>query len=118
MRYVMAVILMAVFSYGEGNTSAPLELKEPKEVKQKPDFIYTRKGWKLKIWYTAKGSRSEGIFGKLYHNGKEVHPKMKNEELLTPLGKLHFITTDLPWGAHGWIFDEGERVVPPSWEEK
>jgi hypothetical protein len=43
---------------------------------------------------------------------------MKNEELQTPLGKLHFITTDLPWGAHGWIFVEGERVVPSSWEEK
>jgi len=115
---MIAVILMAVFSSAQGNISASLELKEPKEVKQKPDFTYTKKGWKLKIWYTAKGSRSEGTFGKLYHKGKEVYPKMKNEVLQTPLGKLHFMSSDLPWGAHGWIFDESERSILPSWEEK
>jgi hypothetical protein len=41
---------MAVFSYGQGNVSVSLQLKEPKEVKQKPDFTYAGKGWKLKIW--------------------------------------------------------------------
>jgi len=39
MKYLIAVILMAVFSYGQGNVSVLLQLKEPKEVKQKPDFL-------------------------------------------------------------------------------
>jgi hypothetical protein len=31
---------MVVFAYAEENTSASLQLQEPKEVKQKPDFMY------------------------------------------------------------------------------
>ncbi len=111
-------LLMAVFANAEGNTSASLQLQEPKEVKQKPDFMYQKKGWELNIWYTAKGSRSEGTFGKLYHNGKEVTPKIKNEELQTPLGTLRYETSNVPWGSHGWVFTDANKVPPPSWQEK
>ncbi len=118
MKYLAAVILVLVFSCAEGNTSAPLPLQVPKEVKQKPDLTYEQEDWELKIWYTGKGSRSEGTFGKLYHDGKEVLPKVKNEEIQTPLGKLHFINTDLPWGAHGWAFTNTDRVPPSSRQTK
>ncbi len=118
MKYLIVAVLMVVVAYAEGNTSEPLQLQEPKEVKQKPDFLYTKKGWALKIWYTAKGSRSEGTFGKLYHNGKEIIPKIKNEELQTPLGTLHYETSNVLWGSHGWVFTDADRVPPPSWQKK
>jgi len=118
MKYLIAAILMVAFAYAEGNISASLQLQEPKEVKQKPDFIYKKKGWELRIWYTLKGSRSEGIFGKLYHNGKEIPPKIKNEELQTPLGTLRYETSNMLWGSHGWIFADADKVPPPSWQEK
>jgi hypothetical protein len=64
MKYLIVAILMVVFACAEENTSASLQAQKPKELKQNPDFTYKSEGWELKIWYTRKGSRSEGIFGK------------------------------------------------------
>jgi len=38
MKYLLAAVLMVIFTYAEGKTSAPLQLQEPKEVKQNPSL--------------------------------------------------------------------------------
>ena len=119
MRYLTLFFCIVLFSFGEVNSSVGKQtIKEPAEVLHKPDFIYKKKGWELKIWYTAKGSRSEGTFGKLYHNGKEVRLEKEGETCQTPFGELHFITSGFLWGAHGWTFTEEDQIPPPSWQEK
>ncbi len=118
MRYLAALLCLTLFSYAEINATVQKNLPEPKEVQHKPNFIYQKEGWELKIWYTAKGSKSEGTFGKLYHKGKELLPEKEGEEIQTPFGKLHFITSCFLWGVHGWAFVEEEKNPPPSWEGK
>ena len=118
MKYLAALLWLTLFAYAEMNATVQKNLPEPKEVQHKPDFIYKKEGWELKIWYTAKGSRSEGTFGKLYHNGKEVLPKKGGEELQTPFGKLYFVISGPLWEAHGWRFSEEDKGPPPSWQEK
>ena len=74
----------------------------PKVIDKAPDKILHKNGWSLKIWVTAKGTRSEGQIAHLYHYGKEVCPKNGNYYLTTPLGKLLYKENRFPWGWHGW----------------
>ncbi len=67
-----------------------------------PDKILQKNSWVLKIWITAKGTRSEGRIGRLYHNKKEVCPKDGEKQINTPLGKLIYQNPQYLWGWHGW----------------
>ncbi len=74
-----------------------------KDVADKPDDVtkYTypdpepdcsrchkKEGWALYINYRLKGTRSEGIDGRLFHNGKEIKGKKIGEALDTSLGRM------------------------------
>ncbi len=74
----------------------------PNEIDAKPDQVLQKDQWVLKVWVTAKGTRSEGHIAHLYHKGKEVCPIKETDELNTPLGKLKYINGSTPWDWHGW----------------
>ncbi len=71
----------------------------PKQIHRKPDKVLSKNGWTLKIWITAKGTRSQGYVSHLYYKGKEICPK---NWLITPFGKLQYKDSKYPWGWHGW----------------
>ncbi len=66
------------------------------------DRILKKDGWELKVWITGKGSRSQGEYSILTHNGEEVCPQKKDEILITPIGIMKYIDSHLVWGWHGW----------------
>ncbi len=79
-----------------------------------PDRILKEEGWVLRIWITAKGTRSEGLHGRLYHEGREICPAEGNATLTTPLGRLHYRVSPMPWGWHGWQPVKRRRTVSPD----
>ncbi len=106
---IATVVLMSTWLYA---ACPPYYHSTPKSA---PDFRYEKSGWVLKIWYVHKGSRSEGKFGVLMHNKKEVCPKRDGDIIDTPLGRLHFKAPKVPWGFRGWSFANGSKNPPPSW---
>jgi hypothetical protein len=56
------------------------------EINKKPEKILQKNGWVLKVWITAKGTRSEGKLSRLYHHGKEIFPQNENKQISTPIG--------------------------------
>jgi len=74
----------------------------PKIIATVPDKVITKNGWTLKIWITAKGTRSEGRVSHLYHNNKEVCPKGNKISIKTSLGVMKYTNPHCLWGWHGW----------------
>lgn len=74
----------------------------PRTVQGAPYKVLRKDGWELKVWVTAKGTRSEGQVSHLYHNGTEVCPVNGKNEMNTPLGRLQYVEGKMPWGWHGW----------------
>jgi len=74
----------------------------PRDLAVKPDKVVSKNGWKLKIWVTAKGTRSEGRIARLYHHGKEICPQGGKEQIVTPIGTLMYQDPKPLWGWHGW----------------
>ena len=74
----------------------------PLKVKGLPDQIIQKDDWVLKIWVTAKGTRSQGHVSHLYHNGKEICPRNGINKIDTPLGKLQYVKGKMPWNWRGW----------------
>jgi len=93
-RVVMACVLgMAVSAYA----ACP-----PQKIDREPEKVLQKSGWVLKIWITAKGTRSEGRTARLYHNGKEICPQDGENQISTPLGNLIYQNPQYLWGWHGW----------------
>ena len=93
---LLSIIILSIFSL-----ACP-----PSEVKGEPTQVIQKDKWVLKVWVTAKGTRSEGHTTHLYHNNKEVCPVEGQNTLKTPLGKLKYIENSKPWGWHGWKMSE------------
>ena len=74
----------------------------PKTISTAPDKVISKAGWALKIWVTAKGTRSEGRVSHLYYNGKEVCPEGDKVNISTPLGVMKYSDPPYLWGWHGW----------------
>lgn len=74
----------------------------PRTLHGAADRIVRKDGWVLKIWVTAKGTRSEGHISHLYHNGSEVCPVNGKMKITTPLGTLRYLDAPHRWGWHGW----------------
>jgi hypothetical protein len=74
----------------------------PTKMKTESSKTIKKDGWVLKIWVTAKGTRSEGRVSHLYHNGQEVCPSGNHMSISTPLGTLEYIDAPYRWGWHGW----------------
>lgn len=85
----------------------------PKSLKGEPDQTIQKEGWVLKVWVTAKGTRSEGHVSHLYHDGKEVCPINGTNDIVTPLGKLHYFKNRMPWGWHGWKLVSKPLLIAP-----
>ena len=71
--------------------------------------------WELQIWYRAKGTRSEGQHGVLYHKGKLVKAAAVGKELETSLGKMKYygVSPDVAWEPSGWHF-ANKNLIQPS----
>jgi hypothetical protein len=68
--------------------------------------IDKKDGWVYKVWTTAKGTRSEGKYGRLVHHGKEICPKLGQVVRYTPLGMYIFVDNFQKWGWHGWRLNQ------------
>ena len=84
----------------------------PKVFDRPPDKVLKKAGWELRAWLTARGTRSLGIWYRLYHNGKEVCPIEGNHTIVTPLGKLVYKDNPTPFDWHGWTpVDDSDRML-------
>jgi len=85
-----------------------------------PDKTLTGGQWELRIYYHARGSRSEGQHGVLLHQGEVVEPQQVGEVLETDLGKLKYYRRPedrrLPSELTGWNFAE-HRQARLSWDD-
>ena len=85
------------------------------EPNAKPDKIVSDGDWELRIYYTAKGTRSEGIRGALRKNGQLVPaPSEEHEILKTPLGRLKFYVHLSAWSPWGWLPEDLSPLRPSS----
>jgi len=105
-------ILSFVFAYTLLAAQCP---PSPSQLWQRtPDSVLKKGGWALRIWITAKGTRSEGRHGRLYHEGREICPTEENATLTTPLGRLRYRVSPMPWGWHGWQPMKRRQNVSPD----
>jgi hypothetical protein len=73
--------------------------------------------WELYIFFTNKGTKSEGQFGVLLQNGSIYPPALnENNEIETELGimKYYGLVAQVPWGPTGWLFEDKSKI-PNSW---
>ncbi|BCS96161.1 hypothetical protein DSLASN_17930 [Desulfoluna limicola] len=72
---------------------------------QMPERIYEKEGWKLVVYITNKGTRSQGIHGDLFYNDKQVDGK-RGQIIATPLGEVHYHGSEMErahlWDTTGW----------------
>ena len=74
----------------------------PKTFERPPDKVLKKEGWELRAWLTARGTRSLGIWYRLYHDGKEICPAKGQTTIETPLGRLIYKENPTPFDWHGW----------------
>lgn len=88
-------------------------------LKQMPEQIYEKEGWKLIVYITNKGSRSQGIHGNLYHDGQQVEGK-RGQIIVTPLGEIYYHGSEMErahlWDTTGWTISgkSGFFALPTS----
>ena len=87
----------------------------------KPDIQLSKGLWELKIFYIAKGTRSEGLHGVLYKNNMEKKANRLKEEIKTDLGEFIYYG-DLKDRQHlfslsGWL-PKNVNSIYPSWKKK
>lgn len=92
-------------SYASREMGHNTAMKTTRACEQMPERIYEKEGWKLVVYVTNKGTRSQGIHGDLFHNGSPVSGK-KGETLTTPLGELYYHGSEMEranlWDTTGW----------------
>ncbi len=84
----------------------PAPTVPPVRIDTKKSGTYTSGKWKYEYQILAKGSRSEGSYGRLFFDGKKV-PQPKgikiNDYYKTPWGRLLWVgNPPTRWGFHGW----------------
>ncbi|MDD5405669.1 MAG: hypothetical protein PHE73_01865 [Sulfurovaceae bacterium] len=90
-------------------------MENKKSQHSEPYRIYKAGDWELYVFFTNKGTKSEGQFGVLLENGS-VYPTNINEEIETELGKMKYygLNAQVPWGPTGWLFADKSKI-PNSW---
>lgn len=80
--------------------------------------FYKAGDWELYIFFTNRGTKSEGQFGILLQNGNKYPPPVspENKEIDTELGKMKYYGLDpqVPWAPTGWLFADKSNI-PNSW---
>ena len=86
-------------------TNHQIDAYSPEFREQMPERIYEKGGWKLIVYVTNKGSRSQGIHGDLYHNGKRIDGN-RGQSINTPLGEIYYHGSEMEranlWDTTGW----------------
>lgn len=87
------------------NFSHRSQMDAPGAREQMPERIYEAEGWKLVVYITNKGTRSQGIHGDLFHDGAKVYGK-RGQTLTTPLGEVRYHGSEMErahlWDTTGW----------------
>ena len=87
------------------NTNRQVDAYSPELREQMPERIYEKEGWKLIVYVTNKGSRSQGIHGDLYHDGKKIEGN-RGQAIKTPLGEIYYHGSEMErahlWDTTGW----------------
>lgn len=77
---------------------------------EKADTVYSASGWKLNIYITQKGTRSQGSHGLLFYNGQEVTGQLKETKNI-PIGTVQY-EGQLHEKANLWD-DSGWQITNP-----
>lgn len=94
---------------------------EPRADISKPG-TYTSGPWKYCLKITLPGSKSEGLRGELFYDGKPVNEPGRGDYYHTPWGDVQWVgDSPMLWGAHGWMLrrgqDAGGRRLAEPWIE-
>jgi hypothetical protein len=115
---LLAVILVAMcgcMSAKEKNLKHPNSPKHSIDLNT-PDIVEDLDKGKLKIWYIAKGSRSEGLHGEI--EGIEVNEKRKGMQIDSSIGPLTYCgewnQREHLFSRSGWLPADLEGIYP-SW---
>ena len=65
------------------------------------DRVERKGAWKYTLRFTSPGTRSEGSFGRLFWNKREIPSCF--HEISCPLGGFAFYQGRYRWGGHGWM---------------
>ena len=74
--------------------------------------------WELRVWYRAKGTRSEGQHGVLRFEGRELESPEIGAERDTGLGRMRYYGPQgdrMPWMPTGWNYADAAKMKPSSW---
>jgi hypothetical protein len=76
--------------------------------------VFNAPPWQYRYTVRNPGTRSEGFFGALFHDGQPVPvPDAVNRYHTTPWGRITWVGhSDTPWGNHGWM--PPERLSPEA----
>ena len=104
-KYIRPVLLFALLFL----------VTQPVLAAERPDRILKKGGWELQIFYRFAGTRSEGQYGKLLHDGKLVAGK-EGQELQTDLGTLKYYGEKAVhlWLPTGWNFKDPDTIPGSS----
>ncbi len=94
------------------------------DVTARPDrrVMSDNEAWELRVWYRAKGTRSEGQHGVLRFEGRELEPPEIGAERDTGLGRMRYygprsgpLGDRMPWTPTGWNYADPTKMKPSSW---
>lgn len=84
-----------------------------------PARVYAQGAWSLYIYFRARGTRSEGQHGVLFHNGQAVPPAQPGATLQTELGEMKYYLDPADminlWDTTGWNFADSSLIK--RWEK-
>ena len=99
---------------GSGPETFPIHGRKP--FPANADVIYQKDAWRLEIFLTSKGTRSQGSMGTLSHKGTPVAGKMGEVKDIA-IGKVQYKGPESGrkqlWDSTGWVMLE-PRVSPIS----
>jgi len=86
-----------------------------------PDIVKKAGSYELRIYYVAKGTRSEGLHGVLTANGAVVDDSVAAKEMETDVGLLRchgpWQNRKLLFASSGWL-PKDTSATTPSWQRK
>ena len=90
------------------------------DVSTRPDrrVISDSGAWELRVWYRAKGTRSEGQHGALLFEGRELETPEIGTARDTGLGRMTYYGPQgerMPWMPTGWNYADPAKMKPSSW---
>jgi hypothetical protein len=123
------VLLVAAVSCG-GNSGSPITgtLTRPGEGYEeqtislaRPDVVKAAGSYELRVYYVARGTRSEGLHGVLTANGAVVDDPVGAKEMETDVGLLRcygpWQDRKLLFASSGWL-SKDTSAISPKWQRK